>query len=175
MWLKRISIIILAITFVIIAVTIIFVINSLCYKERNDSMTELTELLGIDFKSVNITGIQCEDLMEDGYGPHTRIIAFFKESNETLQNSKYYENIFGIELERIPPGDIRDLGKIGIYKHNIQKYGSYFNEIEVDNWSTTYTIDWFQLDYNHDDKGNVVLLAYVPCKVTIDVDKVIKK
>jgi hypothetical protein len=143
-----------------------------------DSRSKLAELTKMDFTDVVITDIQCKNFKEDDIGEYTRIFIFLKEFDE-LESKEYYFNIRGAgipdpNLDRIPSGHIRELKKIGIEIDNIQKHGGNFNEIKVGFQIVPYEIHWYQIDNSYDGESNVILLTFVPRRVLMNVDKIIR-
>lgn len=141
-------------------------------------MEKLTELMRMDFSDAEITDIQCKYIKDNAIGGTcTHMFVFLKESGE-LESKEYYfdSNGGGIsdpKLEHIPPGDIAELKEIGIELHQIQKHGGNYNQIKVGCSTVPYEIHWYQIDESYDGKSNVVLLAAIPRKISISVDKII--
>lgn len=162
----------------IVAAYFLFFVNRTTIK--GDSMEKLTELMRRDFSEAEITDIQCKYVKDNAIGEAcTHLFVFLKESGE-LEFKEYYfdSNGGGISdpnLELIPPGDIVLLKELGIELHQIQKHGGNYNQIKVGFSTVPYTIHWYQIDESYDGKSNVVLLASIPRKIVINVDKVIQE
>ncbi|MPM95473.1 hypothetical protein SDC9_142627 [bioreactor metagenome] len=143
-----------------------------------DSSAKLLNLLGMDFTDVKITNIQYQNNKEKDVGEYTKIIVFLEESDEALKSREYYLNNLGggisdPNLRYIPPGHIEELGEIGIDINQIKQHGGNYNEVEVGGQFRPYEIHWYELNEIH-YKGNVLLLTSIPCKVVLDVDKIIQ-
>jgi len=166
---------IIIILFIIITVILLFVFLSY---ENINSKARLIELLGMDFTDVNITDIKYKNCKEDSE-EYTCILVFLKESDEVLKSEEYYKNNIGggisdPTLEYIPPSDIEEMKEIGINIKDIQKHGGNYNEIKI-NWQyRPYEIHWYQLNKFHNGKSNVLLITYIPCKVVLNIDKIMQ-
>lgn len=161
----------------------LFLIHVICAYRYSicDRKVKFTELLGMDFTDVEITDIQYINSWDWDMGKSTQIYAFLNEAEEAMQSREYYNRDWN-KYEMIPPGDIEELDKIGIGADDIQNFGVNYMEVEaypfypikLSGGYTPYSIFWYQLDESHSDRGNIVLLTYIPRKIIVDVDKVIQ-
>lgn len=155
----------------VIALYFVFFFNKTTI--QGDSMGKLAELMRMDFSDVEITDIQCKYVNDKAVGgTRTQIFVFLKESDD-LESKEYYfnsngEGIFDPNMEHIPSEHIEDLKEIGVRLSQIQKHGGNYNQIKVGFSIVPYTIHWYQIDESYDGKSNVVLLASVPRKISIN-------
>lgn len=164
----------------VIVVYIVFFFNKMTI--QGDSMEKLAELMRMDFSDVEITDIQYKYVKDETLGlrgTRTQIFVFLKESGELESKDHYFDSngweISDPNLEHIPPGNIAALKEIGIELHQIQKHGGNYNQIKVGFSTVPYTIHRYQIDESYDGKSNVVLLASIPRKISISVDKIIQE
>jgi len=140
---------------------------------------KLAELFKADFTDIEITGVQYENSKDGILDNYAYVFVFLKESCE-FESKEYYFNGDGggfsdPNLEHIPPGHIVKLKGIGIELANIKKHGGNWSQIRVGAGMTSFEIHWYQIDDSYDGKSNVVLLAGIPRKISINVDKIIQE
>lgn len=137
----------------------------------------MTELTKMDFTDVKITDIQFRNSKDGILDNYTRIIVFLKESGE-WETKEYYtscEGWFDTNPEHMLPAEIAALKAIGIELNNIKKRGVVFNQIRVGYAIGEFGIYWYQIDESYDGKSNVVLLAGIPRKISMNVDKILQE
>ena len=165
---------------VVLFITLYFVFFFNKTAVKADSQEKLSELMGIDLSNVEITDIRCKYDKDNAVGgTRTEIFVFLKESGE-LESKEYYFDSDGggisdLDMEHIPPGHIEDLKELGVELSKIQKHGGNYNQIKAGFSTVPYTIHWYKIDESYDGKSNVVLIASVPRKVSINADKFIKE
>jgi len=140
------------------------------------SKAKLTGLLKLDFADVEITEIQYK--VSKGFlDNYTSIYVFLKEAGEWESKDFYTdcEDWYDQEPEYILSARIAELKKLGIELQQIQKHGVYFGQIRVGYGMAEYSIEWYQIDDTYDGESNIVLIAGIPRKVLINVDKILKE
>ena len=170
----------LFITICILVIILVIALCFACFYNRTTifyrSKTELAELLRADFTDVEITHIQYKNSKDGIWDNYTRIVVFLKESGE-WESKGYYTNSeewFDSSPEHMLSSETAELKIIGIELNNIQKRGVNFNQIKVGFSIGGFGVYWYHIDDSYDGESNVVLIAGVPRKVSIDIDRIIK-
>lgn len=167
-------------TVCILAIILVIVLYFIFFFNRTtiffSSRVKLAELLRTDFTDVEITDIQYKTSKDGILDDYTQIIVFLKESDE-WESKEYYTNSeewFDSDPEHILPAQIAELKEIGIELHNIKKRGLNFSQVKVGFSMVSYTIYWYQIDEFYDGESNIVLLAGIPRKISMNADKIIQ-
>ena len=130
-----------------------------------DSREELAELMNVESLDAEITGVRCK---ETG-GNYTVVLAFLKESGDLKEKLQYQD----LELKYIPDVYISLLEEMGIGLAQIQDHWINYADIQAGNRKVQYHIDLFQLDDTYNGEGNVILMAGVPRRISVDADKIL--
>ena len=130
-----------------------------------DSREELAELMNVESLDAEITGVRCK---ETG-GNYTVVLAFLKESGDLKEKLQYHD----LELKYIPDVYISLLEEMGIGLAQIQDHWINYADIQAGNRKVQYHIDLFQLDDTYNGEGNVILMAGVPRRISVDADKIL--
>ena len=136
-----------------------------------DSRTKLVDLLGADF-----TGMEIKDIRWESYDYGESIIYVFlrgfDDAFHSNQSHEFSEILFG----EIPTEHCAAiLGKEGIEVGSIRAYGLSYKDNDNGGKATGIEMQWFLLDDAQDGRSNIVLFAWIPCKVALDVDKIISE
>ena len=156
----------------ILIVVLILVVSLLFFTRGNscDDKQKLGDLLKMDFMDVDIKNIEYKRAKEDAI-TYTSIYVFINISDEKKEAKKDYF----FESEILTQGDIDDLKQIGIEEKSVLKNGRNYKDCVRWFSAKPYEISWYQLDSNHIDRGNMILIAHIPCKVNLDIEKIMQE
>jgi len=132
---------------------------------------ELAELIEVDFieADIKITEITCTDY---------EVWVLCKGADDALDPllSDDMSNFSEVEFSDFLLSEIRVLEEMGFTENNVLKRATKGRiKDRVPNLDSDWLTEWYQLDTNHDKDGNILLYAYFPYNIVVDVDTIMAK
>ena len=157
------------ITTIIISFVILCLLLSSCNSNGGtrviNNKAELAELLMVDFTGLEITWIISFEFY---------VYVFCKGADDALDSVLGYDNFIEYPLEIMTPAGDRMLQMFGLTRDNVQRFAvKYRLRDRVPDLDNDWETHWYQLDRNHPNEGNILLYAYFPYKIKINVDAIL--
>lgn len=160
-----------------IMIIIVAIVLSAMFEKNNVrrcyALKDLTELIKCDLMDAEIINIQYKHEEDQASGGYCTTIWVLIKENNGWETKEYYNNklgagIYDPRLENIYYEQIEKLSEIGIGLDQIEQHGTNFGQIRVGFSIAPYTIEWYKIDESYDGEANIILVATIPKKVTIE-------
>lgn len=172
-YMKKIHIIVLVITLVLICLTVFSSLKINCSKISCDDIKQLNDLLGIELDSLIIKDISCKTSKNDQY-PSTIIDIDIKSNTHELFD--YFDT-----TSQLPPGLISYLEEKGIDINKINYTGVRYEELKVPKLSPfseeyrPYEIWLISIGNSNNNNSSEILsmISNIPYEIKVDIDSIV--